>query len=204
MRFQRIIEAVYYQPWFITPEGYQAVRRIVDRRVFGIGAEVQGGIDVKDFVNPRGDLQIDQNGIAHISITGILGKNLAPIEKSSGNTGYDQIQGELLAAKNQRARAVMFLIDSPGGAMAGNDETAQAISDLGLPTVAFIDTLGASAAYNLAASCDFIVANMSATTGSIGCIIPWVDESAAWEDKGISWDPITNDEGDLKGAGAGP
>jgi protease-4 len=61
-----------------------------------------------------------------------------------------------------------------------------------------------SAAYNIAASCKYIMASPSSTVGSIGCILPWVDKSKMWEDAGLKFDPITNKEGDLKGAMHGP
>lgn len=64
----------------------------------------------------------------------------------------------------------------------------------------WIDELAASAAYALAVSADFIAMAPSAQVGSIGTILPLVDVSGAWEQRG--WKPayITHTGGDLKDA----
>ena len=61
----------------------------------------------------------------------------------------------------------------------------------------------ASAAYYLAAGADAIFASPSASVGSIGVYIPWMDTSAAYERAGYKPDPITNTGGDLKAIGFG-
>jgi ClpP class serine protease len=61
-----------------------------------------------------------------------------------------------------------------------------------------------SAAYFMASSSDLIVATPTAQVGSIGCIIPWVDESQAWAAAGIKSDPIVSQGSDLKSAFGGP
>ena len=33
MKFQRVIEQVFYRPWLITPGGYAAVRKLVEARL---------------------------------------------------------------------------------------------------------------------------------------------------------------------------
>jgi ClpP class serine protease len=61
----------------------------------------------------------------------------------------------------------------------------------------------ASAAYYLAAGTRGIVATQSASVGSIGVYIPWMDTSAQYEREGLKPDPIVNTGGDLKALGFG-
>ena len=104
----------------------------------------------------------------------------------------------------------MLEISAPGGTVVGNHEIAELIQSLEIPTLAYSDDMACSAAYNIAASCDTIVGAPSSTWGSVGCIIPWEDESAMWEIEGRRVDPVTNAEVDRKsgmngaGGGAGP
>jgi ClpP class serine protease len=76
------------------------------------------------------------------------------------------------------------------------------IQSLKIPIVAYSDDTACSAAYNIAVSCDKIFGSVGSTWGSIGTIIPWLDQSAAYAEQGLSWEPITS--GPLKGAGMGP
>lgn len=199
MRFQRILEQLYCRPWFITPEGFSSVRRLVESRI--VRAE---GVDLSAFVNPREAMSIDGEGIAHIEICGVLGKGLSPLEQTCGNTDYDVAGDELEAAVEQGCRGVFLHVCSPGGACVGNSEVADLVQALPIPCVAYTDDMACSAAYNIAVSARGFYASQSATVGSIGTIIPWIDESKMWAEEGLAWDPITNAEGDLKGAMHGP
>jgi capsid assembly protease len=172
------------------------LHQIVQSRLF---AEVDN-LKLSDLINPRPDAEIDESGIAHIHITGTLGKHLSAIERSCGNTGYEQIEEEVRIALEDGARGFLFHVNSPGGMAAGNIETASLVSKIPVPKAVWVDELAASAAYALAAGADFIAAAPSAQLGSIGTILPLVDVSGAWEQRG--WKPayITHTGGDLKDA----
>ncbi len=196
MRFTHITNAVYRTPWNITPGGWLSVHELMQSR---LAADAEN-IDLSAFVNPRPDLEIDSNGVAHIHVTGVLGKNLSQIERSCGNTGYEQIEAEVTEALQSKARGILLHVNSPGGAATGNIETASFVAQSGLPTVAWVDELAASAAYAIAAGAERIVASPSGQVGSIGTILPLVDTSGQWEQRG--WKPayITHTGGDLKDA----
>ena len=196
MRFAHITDTVYRQPWHITPGGWLSVHELLQSR---LAVDVEN-IDLSAFVNPRPDLEIDSSGIAHIHVAGVLGKNLSQIERSCGNTGYEQLQTEVADAAQSEARGILLHVNSPGGAASGNVETARLIAESGLPTVAWVDELAASAAYAIASGATSIVASPSAQVGSIGTILPLVDTSGQWEQRG--WKPayITHTGGDLKDA----
>jgi len=203
MSFSRIISKVYGEPWFISPAGFAAIDRILRPRINGDYNEMP---DMSMMMNPREEMTIDSNGIAHIEICGTLARDISPIEKCCGATDYEDIEGELEAAMEARCRGIWLEIDSPGGACNGNSEVADALQAISrkVPTLAYTDGLACSAAYNIAVSCREIWASPSATVGSIGAIIPWISTSAMWAEEGMEWDPITNAEGDLKGAMMGP
>jgi ClpP class serine protease len=200
MRFARIQDAVYRQPWNITAGGWLSVHEVVQS---ALAREYKNGM-FADFVNERPEMEIDTNGIAHIHVQGVLGKGLSKIEKSCGNTGYEQLEDDFDEAEQRGARGVMMHINSPGGATVGNAEIATRVSESPLPKVAFVDDLCASAAYSIAAGCNHIVCTPSAEVGSIGTIIPMIDQSGAWKAQG--WEPayITHTGGDLKAAGYPP
>ena len=196
MRFAHITNAIYRQPWNITPGGWLSVHELLQSRL-AVDAE---NLDLSAFVNPRPDLELDSNGIAHIHVTGVLGKNLSQIERSCGNTGYEQLEAEVADAVKAEARGILLHVNSPGGAATGNVETSRMLAGSGLPTVAWVDELAASAAYAIASGATSIVASPSAQVGSIGTILPLVDNSGQWEKRGLKPAYITHTGGDLKDA----
>lgn len=200
MKFQRVIEQVFYRPWLITPGGYAAVRKLVEGRILranGEGYEMLDGMTSK-----REEMEIDGQGIAHICIEGTLAKGISPIEACCGAHDYEWITEDLEDAIEANVRGILLEINSPGGNCTGCSEVVDIIQSLKVPIVAFSDDTACSAAYNIAVSCDKVYGSIGSTWGSIGTIIPWLDQSAAYAEQGFSWEPITS--GPLKGAGMGP
>jgi ClpP class serine protease len=200
MRFQRVFEQVFFRPWFITAEGHAAVARVVKNAM--VRADGMPGAEM--FANPREEMEILPSGIAKIHVCGVLGKGLSMIEKSCGNSDYEDIADEIESAVEEGARGIFLEISSPGGTVVGNAEIAEAVQACPIPVLAFSDDLACSAAYNIAVSADWAFGTPSSTWGSIGTIIPWIDQSAMWAAEGMDWQPITNAEGDLKAAMHGP
>lgn len=201
MKFQRILEAVYAKPWNITPGGYNAVKRLVENRIAGNGME-----EMMEMTSGREEMEIDGQGIAHIEVCGTLVRYATPLEACCGAYSYEWLEEDLENAIEANVRGIWIEFDSPGGSCEGNAECADVIQEIArkIPVLAFSDGQCCSAAYNLASSCNKIVGSVGSIWGSIGTIIPWVDESAMWTADGLKWDPVTNAEGILKGAGMGP
>jgi len=124
------------------------------------------------------------------------------MDKMCGACSYDDIKADIKSAIAQGVSGIVMNIDSPGGEMTGCCETAQLIAETTdvLPVYAFTDSLMASAAYHLAAGCTGIFTTGSATVGSIGCIIGFLDTSKAMEAQGVK--PVYITSGKYKGAGA--
>lgn len=203
MRLQHIIEQVYYKPWFITPEGHASVAKLIENKLLSSANEEDAEDLLDGLIAKRKKAYIDADGIGHIQILGVLGNKLSKIEETCGNTDYKKVASEISSLSTE-VRALMFDIDSPGGTVSGNEELVEAVQSIQVPTVACTDGTMCSAAYNIAASCKYVFSTKSATVGSIGCIIPWIDKSKMWSDAGIKFDPITNKEADLKSAMHGP
>jgi len=205
MRFAKIIEAVYNRPWLITPETHTAIRRIVESRLLAADTKrIEDDGLFSMFVNKRPDTAIDDNGIAVISVHGVIGKNLSKIERACGAIGVEQIRAEIQESEESGALGILFHFDSPGGGVTGVPELADLIANISVPTLAYTEDMIASAAYWLASGTDEIVATRSADVGSIGVYIPWVDRSAYYAGLGYEFDPIKNQDGDLKAIGFAP
>lgn len=107
------------------------------------------------------------------------------------------------AARDSSVRAIVLHIDSPGGTVAGTEDLADDVfqANKQKPVVAFIEDLGASAAYWVASQAGEIHANNSALVGSIGTFAVIFDSSKMAEDIGVKVHVVK--AGDFKGAGVG-
>ncbi|MBN2511313.1 MAG: signal peptide peptidase SppA [Sedimentisphaerales bacterium] len=72
-------------------------------------------------------------------------------------------------------RAIILRINSPGGTVSASDQIHYYITKLrqetGLPVLAFMQSVAASGGYYSAVACDYIMAEPTAITGSIGVIM---------------------------------
>ena len=113
-----------------------------------------------------------------IDISGIIsdeGKHGLGFLSDEPNT-VCRIKEELTtAAHDDRIKAVILRINSPGGTVTASDilyhEIEQFKKASGLPVIACIMDLGASGGYYVAVSADKIVAHPTTVTGSIGVIM---------------------------------
>jgi protease-4 len=87
-----------------------------------------------------------------------------------------RIRSELERAEHDdRVKAVVLRIDSPGGGVTASDEVYQALlrfkQKRGLPIIASLGDVAASGGYYVACAADRIVAHPTTMTGSIGVIM---------------------------------
>ncbi len=85
-------------------------------------------------------------------------------------------------------KGILLVIDSPGGVAAPSLEISYKIKRISKekPVVAYIENLGASGAYYIASSSNYIIANPQAIVGSIGVIITIPQIYKALDKLGIS------------------
>lgn len=210
----RLVQNVFMEPWHIQPEAHAAVAGLVINRVMArsdrmavdtsVPAVAGLQLSLDDFVQPKPETKMDQNGIAHVPLFGYMAKRVSPIEKSCGVCDTDEMRANIAMFKEQGAKGFMFFVNSPGGMALGTPELAADVAAIDVPTMSFTNEVQASAAYYALAGVDTIVSSGSANVGSIGTYMPWVDYSEYWEKMGVKWDPVISSGSDLKAAGAGP
>lgn len=102
---------------------------------------------------------------------------------------YDEIKGRVSAALDARPRALMLVIDSPGGDVSGCFETSREIRQMaaaaGVPVSTYVDGMAASAGYALACCGSTIYTPQTAILGSIGVISGLVDMTEALTSWGV-------------------
>jgi protease-4 len=104
------------------------------------------------------------------------------VQKRGGycSLGTKDLVAHLAAAnRDPEIAAIVLDIDSPGGQVDGTEEFAQAVALSGKPVVAYIDGLGASAAYWIASQASHIFINSASTgyAGSLGVLCMSINQS---------------------------
>ena len=125
-------------------------------------------------------VQIDLDGvISSVGVEGLLGAALSSVESIKS-----QIEQ---AEADDRVKAVVLKINSPGGEVTASDTLYQAVKGLAKkkPVVVAMSSLGASGAYYLACAADWIVANPTTFTGSIGVIIQSLNYEGLFDKVGL-------------------
>ena len=101
--------------------------------------------------------------------------------------------------KDGSIKSVVLEINSPGGTVVASKEIAERIKKLNKPVVAWIREYGASGAYWIASSSDYIVADELSVTGSIGVIGSYLEFSRLFEKYGVGYERMV--AGDYKDTG---
>lgn len=111
-----------------------------------------------------------------------------------GLMSYEAISGAVMGAvADPTVSGIVMDFDSPGGTVAGAFDCADNIMMAARqkPVIAYVSDYATSAAYLLASQCTKIVANQTATVGSIGVISVHTDLSAMFEGAGINHSILT-------------
>ena len=103
------------------------------------------------------------------------------------------------ADKNDKIKAIIFEINSPGGSAVASEEIANEIKKTNKTTVAWIREAGTSGAYWIASSTDYIIANRMSITGSIGVIASYLGFSGFLEEHNVTYERLV--AGNLKDMG---
>jgi signal peptide peptidase SppA len=148
---------------------------------------------------PRASQRERAGKVGFVSLLGVLSKGHNPFEGSSTLQARRELRQ---AVGDPSVKAIVLLIDSPGGTVAGTQDLASDVREAAKikPTIAHIDDLGASAAFWIASQASAIYANApTALVGSIGTIMTLYDMSEAAAKAGIK--PIVVSTGPMKSAG---
>jgi len=102
-------------------------------------------------------------------------------------------------AVEQGADAIVYEINSPGGAVVASKEIYRDIEDVEVPTVCRFRDAAASGGYLAALGCDRIVADSASLTGSIGVRSSYLQYPGLMDKLGVEYVGISN--GTLKEVG---
>ena len=146
-------------------------RRLAFWRVLGIVALVA----VVVVGAGRFDLMAEDDHVARFTIVGIILDDQAQQDALNG------------VADNDKAKALLVKINSPGGTFVGGEALYQTLRQVAKkkPVVALMGTTATSAGYMTALGSDHIVAQASSLTGSIGVIMQTADLTGLFEKLGI-------------------
>ena len=139
------------------------------------------------------------DGVAVVSLVGTMTKYGSSLSALPfGTVGVRRSLRNAL--RDPQVKAIMLVVDSPGGNIAGTgdlaDEVARAAQQKHI--TAYIEDLGASAAYWVASQATEVIANSSAFVGSIGTYMVIQDFSVQAEQMGVKVHVIR--AGEFKGA----
>lgn len=122
-----------------------------------------------------------------------------------GSSGYDPLSGMQTmgsddvaaslrdAADDDRVRAIVFRVDSPGGSYVASDTVwreVQRARDAGKPVVVSMGDVAASGGYFVSMHADHIVAQPGTITASIGVLAGKLATREAWKKIGITFDTV--------------
>lgn len=141
---------------------------------------------------------VQRDGVAMVEIRG-------PLEHRATwwCDSYEAIRARVADAIASGPKAVVMVIDSPGGVVKGCFDTTRALrqmaADAGVPLLAYVDGAALSAGYALACAAERIVMPATGLVGSIGTIEALVDASKQLEAYGLSYRLIASGERKLDG-----
>jgi len=147
-----------------------------------------------------------RNKIAVINVDGIISSHAGD---QAGNGMVELIKAQLdRASEDDRVKAVILKVDSPGGEVMASDQINKAIHRFenddsgdptphrGKPVVCSMGSLAASGGYYISAPCRWIVADDLTLTGSIGVIMHGYNYRGLMDKVGIA--PMTFKSGKFK------
>lgn len=128
----------------------------------------------KSFIEISADKRSDFRVVgkkAIIEIKGILTRTENIFTMLFGGTSIDKILAQLNeAANNEKIKAIILDINSPGGEVDGVPELAEQIRNIRSkkPVISYVNYIGASGAYWIATAASEIIIQEAASVGSIG------------------------------------
>ncbi|MEQ8559210.1 MAG: signal peptide peptidase SppA [Henriciella sp.] len=144
----------------------------VMERVKERGGEETELLDVLAYNPPSAPL-----GTPAIAIVGgegpiVTGGVSGDLFANSAEFASDPVASALLAAgRNERVKAIVFRVDSPGGSPVASDQVWHAVEmvqEMDKPVIVSMGSVAASGGYYVSAGADWIMASRSTITGSIG------------------------------------
>lgn len=167
----RAFTAACSVPWAILPASLAQILEIASREHLpdfeAVAAKRARRMDGTDAMTIR------EGGVAILPVIGPIFRYANFFTEVSGGASVATLARDFTAALGDpQVAAILLTIDSPGGEVAGIGEFAEMVfaGRKKKPVYAYIDSLGASAAYWIASAAEDIIADPSAMLGSIGVV----------------------------------
>lgn len=177
-------------PWAILPGKLIEIVAAYDARMLGEQVDLQAV--AASLGRPLGSEPQDYeilNGVAVIPIMGTIGRRANLFSDISGGASSDLVMRDLrAAAANSRVNSILLHIDSPGGTVAGTQQLADVVREVGAakPLVTLGDGTMASASYWVGSAAKAVyIADGTTEVGSIGIVTSHRDMSGAEAQRGV-------------------
>jgi len=186
-KYALIMMALCEERWAIEQAKMQMILDFMSEQTAGIkfdAAEIEARIGK----GQEKAVARQEGAVAIIPIRGVIANRMSMLDDISGGTSSEGLGRAIQSAvRDEGIKAIVFDVDSPGGAVSGATEISQMIYDArGIkPIVAHVNARAASKAYWIASAADEIVVTASGAVGSIGVLGVHDDLSGAMEKAGI-------------------
>ncbi len=153
---------------------------------------------------PPGPGSLEEHKVSGTGKDKVLLMDVSGVISSENKDGFYSSPGMLAtvkeelerATKDERVKAVVLRINSPGGTVTASDiiyhELKTFKTNRKIPIVASIMDVGASGGYYIAAAADTVLAHPSSVTGSIGVIMLTVNARGLLEKVGVETNAVTS------------
>lgn len=178
----RVFDAISRQPWLITEEGLRTILAIAERSLADV--DLAALVRAEREARPSAVAQATgrpldgtrsvtvRDGVAILDIEGPIVRRADFFSAMSGATSIETLALDLSTAlQSPGVTSILLVVDSPGGEVTGVNEFAAQIAAADKPVWAYVEGLGASAAYWIASAADHIVLDATAGVGSIGVVM---------------------------------
>src|SRR6267143_893496 len=152
----------------------------------GAGMRVEEPVPrFREMVVERGTRMVPDR-IALITLRGLISSS---IPGNVSDSMVDDMRAALQQAReDDRVKAIVLEIDSPGGEVTASDQIYNAVikTRARKPVVVYMDTLAASGGYYVSCGGKFLMANETTITGSIGVIIQTLNYEKLFDKIGLA------------------
>jgi ClpP class serine protease len=191
----RLYSKLHNTPHLITPESFSVVLDYLERR-----NEV-GITKMYDYNEMDDDAPVAKSYSGTIGVLRVDGSlTYKPVMTMCGaaGTSYASLVEQVEEMAEAGVKTIVMEVTSGGGEASHVFQAAEdirAIADeAGINLIGYADTMACSAAYALISVCDEVIANPSASIGSIGCVVALLDTSKAMELAGLKRIFVTSGE----------
>jgi ClpP class serine protease len=193
----RLASKVHNVPHLITPEAFNVILDYLDTRNETGVVKLYDEWDQEDGPShPQPEMYRDGFGV--LKVDGSL--TYKPVMTLCGEAGtsYTQLVEQVEEMADAGVRTIIMEVTSGGGEASHVFQACEDIRAIcdehNIKLIGYADTVAASAAYALICICDEVVANPSASVGSIGCVVALLDTSKAMEKAGYKRIFVTSGE----------